>query len=68
MWRGHRLILIQGMSDQDGHQKFQHLGLRSVMIGLLFEGHSLEVLDQAEMFGKPAPSHQKGVLRVIFVE
>jgi len=67
MWRGHRLILIQGMSDQDGHQKFQHLGLRSVMIGLLFEGHSLEVLDQAEMFGKPAPSHQKGVLRVLSV-
>jgi len=65
MWRGHRLILIQGMSDQDGHQKFQYLGLRSVMIGLLLEGHRLELLDQAEVFGKPAPRHQKGMLSVL---
>lgn len=73
---GHRLILIQGMScqadilqvlqpGQDGHQKFQHLGLRPMMILLLLEGQSLKLLDQAEVFGKPAPSHQKGVLSVL---
>ena len=37
------------------------------MIGLLLEGHRLELLDQADVFGKPAPNHQKGVLRVVSV-
>jgi len=74
----HCLILIQGMGGQadllqvlqpgqDGHQKFQHLGLRPVMIVLLLEGQSLKLLGQAEVFGKPAPRHQKGVLRVLSV-
>ena len=51
----HRLILIQGMrcqadllqvlqSGQNGHQKFQHLGLRPMMIVLLLQGQSLEPL------------------------
>ncbi len=74
----HCLILIQGMScqadllqvlqpGQDGHQKFQHLALRPVMIVLLLEGQSLELLDQADVFGKPAPRHQKGVLSLLYV-
>jgi len=72
----HRLILIQGMRcqadvlqvlqpSQNGHQKFQHLGLRPMMIVLLLEGYRLELLDQADLFGKPAPSHQKGMLSVL---
>ncbi len=35
------------------------------MIVLLLEGHRLELLDQADLFGKPAPSHQKGMLSVL---
>ena len=75
---GNRLILIKRMScqahilqvlqpGQDGHQQFQHLGLRPVMIVLLLEGQSLELLDQADVFGKPTPSHQKGMLSVLYV-
>src|SRR5712691_8756661 len=52
---------------QDGHQKFQHLGLRPVMIVLLLEGQSLELLYQADVFGKPTPSHQKGMLSLLYV-
>src|SRR5713226_4425644 len=52
---------------QDGHQKFQHLGLRPVMIVLLLEGQSLELLDKADMFVKPTPSHQKGMLSLLYV-
>ncbi len=58
------LILIQGMgcqadllqvlqAGQDGHQKFQHLGLRPVMIVLLPEGQSLELLNQADKLNIP---------------
>ena len=35
------------------------------MIVFLLEGQSLELLNQAEVFGKPAPNHQKGVLRLL---
>ncbi len=38
------------------HQQFQHLGLRSVMLMLLLEAQSLELLNQAEVLGKPAPN------------
>jgi hypothetical protein len=49
------------------HQQFQHLGLRSVMIVLLLEAQSLELLNQADVLGKPAPSNQKGMLSVLYV-
>jgi hypothetical protein len=51
---------------QNSHQKFQHLGLWPVMIVLLLERQRLELLDQAEVFGKPAPSHQKGMLSLLY--
>lgn len=35
------------------------------MIVLLLEGERLELLDQTEVFGKPAPGYQKGVLSVL---
>ncbi len=35
------------------------------MIGLLLEGQRLELLDQADTFGKTAPSDQKSVLSVL---
>ena len=35
------------------------------MIALFLEGHCLESLDQADVFGKPAPSYQKGMLSVL---
>jgi hypothetical protein len=74
----HCLILIQGMScqadllqvlqpSQNGYQEFQDLGLRPMMIVLLLEGQRLESLDQANVFGKPAPSYQKGMLSVLDV-
>ncbi len=73
-----RLIHIQEMSyqadllqvlqpGQDNHQEFQHLDLRPVMILLMLEAQSLELLDQADVFGESAPSYQKDVLSVLWL-
>ncbi len=37
------------------------------MIVLLLEAQSLELLNQADVLGKPAPSNQKGMLSVLYV-
>ena len=36
-----------------------------MLIVLLLERQGLELLDQVDVFGKPAPSHQKGMLSVL---
>ena len=73
---GYRQVLVQRMGGQadvlqmlqpgqDGHQELQDFALRCVMVMFLVEGHRQKSPDQADVFAKPAPGHQKGVLGVL---
>ena len=68
----HGLVLIQGpgvtadvlqigQTGQDGHQKLQHLGLRTVDVGFLVQRHVHQGLDQPQMLSVLTQQDQQGM-------